>query len=345
VSLFIIIKLTVYCAFRSNPHLLGIIDFMVYVSIGLVKDKVNWYAYEETRFEPEGVTIWHTFNYQVNREEALSNIASQLNIGKISWFHPVSSPLRKWIIDLDQLRVTHPYLKPLEWLTGQIEIEPTYDVNERKVFNEIRRETKIQFIITPTDVASQTPTRPPSFDTERIIEALWVLECDETSRQGTAFELTDYGLITCDHVLGENTHAFRHDAPHKKYPVTIIGREADIDIAILSIETKFRAPLTKGTADNLKQMDYLAVSGFPNYRINDSGVVVPGHVVGFRTVSGIRRILTDAPIVAGNSGGPAIAVDGSVIGVAVTGAERMEETQETENHGIIPIDALRYLKS
>lgn len=33
-----------------------------------------------------------------------------------------------------------------------------------------------------------------------------------------------------------------------------------------------------------------------------------------------------------------------VIGIAVTGAERMDKAQDTENHGIVPIDALNYIR-
>jgi S1-C subfamily serine protease len=90
-------------------------------------------------------------------------------------------------------------------------------------------------------------------------------------------------------------------------------------------------------------MDHLAVSGFPNWRGGDSGVVMPGIVVGFRTVTGVRRILTNAGIVAGMSGGPVLAAGNVVIGIAVTGADSMATVQETENHGIIPIDALKLL--
>jgi S1-C subfamily serine protease len=98
------------------------------------------------------------------------------------------------------------------------------------------------------------------------------------------------------------------------------------------------------TADDLRQMAHLAICGYPNYRLGDTGTIVPGLVVGFRTVSGIRRILTNAPIVAGASGAPVLNASGMVIGVAVTGADRMENAQDTEDHSIIPIDALNLVR-
>jgi len=65
--------------------------------------------------------------------------------------------------------------------------------------------------------------------------------------------------------------------------------------------------------------------------------------VGFRIISGIRRVLTNVPIVAGMSGGPVLDKNNYVIGVAVKGAEIMEKAQETENHFVISIDALKFL--
>ena len=71
--------------------------------------------------------------------------------------------------------------------------------------------------------------------------------------------------------------------------------------------------------------------------------MIPGEVAGFRPVSGIRRILVSASIVAGGSGGPAVNSTGEVIGVAVTGADGMETVGQTENHGVIPIAALDHI--
>jgi hypothetical protein len=184
---------------------------------------------------------------------------------------------------------------------------------------------------------------PPRFEIQSILDALWVLECEDTCKQGTAFMLDGIGLITCQHVLGTRTEAFRPHSQSKRYSAKLLSQSEVVDLAVLQIDTSTDAKLIAGSADELRLMDHLAVAGFPNYRSGDTGVIIPGLVVGFRIVSGIRRILTNASIVAGNSGGPVIGSGNKVIGVAVTGADRMENVQETENHGIVPIDAVRHL--
>ena len=183
----------------------------------------------------------------------------------------------------------------------------------------------------------------PQFNLERLRKALWILECERTIRQGTAFNLSGVGLVTCEHVLGTETKAFRASEFDNKYPIKIKAKNKDIDLAILKIDISLDKGLDLGSADNLKEMDHLAIAGFPNYRLGDSGVIVPGLVIGFRMVSGIRRVLTNASIIAGTSGGPVLDRNNCVIGVAVTGAELMEKAQKTEDHGIIPIDTLKFL--
>lgn len=183
----------------------------------------------------------------------------------------------------------------------------------------------------------------PAFDLDKINRSLWILECEKSMQQGTAFSLLNNQLVTCEHVLGLETHAFRPDQPLQKYPVEIISSNKTLDLAVLNIGIPLNSSLDMGTADNLKQMDHVAIAGFPNYRYGDSGIVMPGLVVGFRMISGIRRILTNAPIIAGTSGGPVLDKSNRVIGVAVTGADLMEKAQDTENHGIIPIDAVKFL--
>jgi hypothetical protein len=67
--------------------------------------------------------------------------------------------------------------------------------------------------------------------------------------------------------------------------------------------------------------------------------------VGFRIVSGIRRILTKAPIVAGASGSPVLNGDGKVIALAATGTAVFESSQTTEHQSVVHSDAIRFLKT
>lgn len=180
---------------------------------------------------------------------------------------------------------------------------------------------------------------PPSYNTSQIEKSLWILECEETNQQGTAFALNNVGLVTCSHVIGNVTHAFRHNNPAQKFPVTVIAQHDIIDLAVLSISGPTPA-LTRGDPTNINQMDHVLVAGHPNYRLGDSPFFIPGLIVGFRPVSGIRRLLTNAAIVRGNSGGPILNGDGQVIGVAVTGADNFRTQTQTEDHAIVPIDAL-----
>jgi S1-C subfamily serine protease len=177
-----------------------------------------------------------------------------------------------------------------------------------------------------------------------IIKNLWVLECEETSKQGTAFSLNGYGLITCEHVLGTKTKAFKPAEYRKKYKIEVLKKNSAIDLAIFKIVfEKEIDSMNVSDSSELNQLDPIAVVGFPNYRYGDTGVINIGHISGFRMVSGIRRILVNTPLIAGNSGSPVIDDKGKVIGVAVTGADKMENAHQTEHHGVIPIDALNLL--
>jgi len=184
----------------------------------------------------------------------------------------------------------------------------------------------------------------PDYDIGAIQRSTWVLECQETMRQGTAFQLSGVGIMSCEHVLGTKTQAYRPENPTKKYDVTVVAANADLDLSILSVASELTGGLVPGSTDSLEQLDPIGVAGFPNHRVGDTLVLNPGFITGFRMVSGIRRLLTDAPIIAGMSGGPVIGQDNQVLGVCVTGADRMESAQSTEHHSIVPIDALKFLR-
>lgn len=208
--------------------------------------------------------------------------------------------------------------------------------------------TKVR-ALDPSIVAS--PSEPVGL--AHIRTCLWVLEDEAELLQGTAFMLEGYGLVTCFHVLGPNTKAFQPSSP-ERYPVEVIKKDASIDIAILKISAPAERIhcLAKGNNELLKDGDAITVHGFPNYSEEDQGFIYSGHISGRRTIfprgrafPGVRRIMINAPIVAGNSGGPVLDKNDRVIGVAATGADDLVGTTRAEKNGVIPIELLDRIES
>lgn len=186
---------------------------------------------------------------------------------------------------------------------------------------------------------------PPHYSQQEIFEALWVLECELAMCQGTAFSLDGVGLVTCAHVVAETKvlRAFQASNHQEKIEVRIARINNVLDLAVLEIQkTVSQKTLERGNGES-QIHDHALVCGFPNYRYGDQGILSPGVIIGTRQQSGIRRLLTNAPIVRGMSGGPAIGKDNKVIGICVTGADRISSADDTEDKSIVPIDALDLL--
>jgi RNA-directed DNA polymerase len=187
-----------------------------------------------------------------------------------------------------------------------------------------------------------TEHRSKSFYDE-LLDSIWILESPKDSIQGTAFMLSDYGLITCAHVLRADTVAFRAREHYKTYPVKVLKENKDLDIAILSIEAAPSQNLEADMDYKPKHLDKITLAGFPNYNTGDTGIIAEGKISGFRPISGIKRFLITAAIIAGNSGGPVVSKDNKVVGIAATGADTWENADKTEKHGVIPICVLNSL--
>ncbi len=178
---------------------------------------------------------------------------------------------------------------------------------------------------------------------QEITNSLWVLESDSKLQQGTGFALKEYGIITCDHVINDDTVAFQIDKPSKKYKTKVINRNEAIDLAIIEVENASLIHFLQDSSLNIELGTEIILTGYPNYRIGDSGIFKSGSIAGFRSMSGIRRYLLDTSIVAGNSGGPVLDKNNNVIGIAATGADSLN-VDKTEHHSVIPVSALQYLK-
>jgi hypothetical protein len=260
----------------------------------------------------------------------------------------------RWSLDMGQMRTKFAFLAACGWLTGIVPIRWTYEEKEDTFAGRARQKLTLSMTLTPESIAaSRAKARREDdlSDATRILvlEALWILECEVHMWQATAFSLTAGAAITCAHVrcedvACEHVRAFRADDVTSKYSVRWLASNSDIDLARLKIEGPTFRELEPAPAADVRQLDRIWVAGFPNYRVGDTAHVSPGLVSAFRTVSGTRRLLTSARIVSGNSGGPGFTSDGRVVGVAVTGADCPENADKTDNHGLIPIDAVRFLE-
>jgi serine protease Do len=138
---------------------------------------------------------------------------------------------------------------------------------------------------------------------------------------GSGFIIDSSGLIlTNNHVVvdaDEIKIAFTEDPDEKPVDGAVVGRDTELDIALIKVKTKrdmIAVPL--GDSDALEVGEYVIAVGNPFGQ---------GHSVTHGIISAKGRlapefpltsyIQTDAPINPGNSGGPLVNLKGEVIGI------------------------------
>jgi len=140
---------------------------------------------------------------------------------------------------------------------------------------------------------------------------------------GSAVVLTDEGhLLTNAHVLGEATAGEAAFADGTVTAVTVLGRDALSDLAVLRADRELPAPPEYGDADALRVGELVVAVGNP---LGLAGSVTVGVVSalgrsmparGRSTVRIIEDVIqTDAALNPGNSGGALADAKGRVVGV------------------------------
>lgn len=199
---------------------------------------------------------------------------------------------------------------------------------------------KYPFAAEAPKVEPFVPTNLPRM----LRRAVWVLEQEDGDdiRQGTAVALRGVGIVTCDHVVGAKTIAYRPEEPNVQYEVTIRHRDPVLDLALIEIAGCAPSAAEALVVSDAEPQfhDAIFVAGCPNHRLGDPIRVTSGHVSGFRR-SPRRRLWLDAAIVRGTSGGAVLNASGEVVGIAVTGADSDAASRDTEDHCAIPIASLR----
>ena len=141
----------------------------------------------------------------------------------------------------------------------------------------------------------------------------------EGTSAGSGFILTEDGyVITNCHVVegGKNITVIAHDGT--EYPATLVGSDANNDVAVLKVEATGLPAAGIGSSDALAIGDMVVAIGNPLGTLSSTQTV--GYVSGKdRDVSTdgslISMIQTDAAINSGNSGGPLFNMAGEVVGI------------------------------
>jgi len=134
--------------------------------------------------------------------------------------------------------------------------------------------------------------------------------------EGSGFFISPDGYaVTANHVVenGESVEITTNDG--KRYPVKVVGRDPETDIALLKVDAKKTFPFVEIANKPPRIGEWVIAVGNP---FGLGGTVTAGIVsAGARDISADYNdyIQIDAPVNQGNSGGPSFDASGKVIGV------------------------------
>ena len=164
---------------------------------------------------------------------------------------------------------------------------------------------------------------------------LGLLHSQDVTSSGTGFFVSANGtIVTCAHVI-EDADKITVKIGETEYPAEILIKNAETDLAILSINYRNQHHFGLTNFDIINLGDKAFVLGFPLSDILGSDIRLTDGIVSAR--SGINADQTyfqiSAPIQPGNSGGPIFNENFEVIGVA---AHKLHDMATLASSGVIP---------
>lgn len=184
-----------------------------------------------------------------------------------------------------------------------------------------------------------------------ISNNLYYLSNEIDEREGTAFLLKGYGILTSNHIV-ENLpqdgdlsglikmHKFNDK--EKKINVKIVRRSTSQDWAILKIidtsEDIKRYGLSLGDSSTLTIGSKITLCGLPEHSTNSSPYFEKCDVTQKRAYLGYTEgLLVSGRIVHGLSGGPVLNQKNEVVGIVTFGRETAAEATDSIFNGFMPL--------
>ena len=142
------------------------------------------------------------------------------------------------------------------------------------------------------------------------------------SGAGTGFIVSADGLvITNDHVVAGYNTVVIHLVDGSVYTGKVAQSDPSLDVAHIAIQDADRvfAPIPIGDSDSIRVGEDVVAIGFP---LGQELGLEPTISTGIVSAKRENHLQTDAPLNAGNSGGPLLDMSGQAIGVVVARMER-----------------------
>jgi len=166
---------------------------------------------------------------------------------------------------------------------------------------------------------------PAALQASFLRETIWIVigrdAQGDTLVEGTAFTLDGVGIVTAHHVFTREVcvaYELRpaYD-PRQVFAVTAVRASTRHDLAIVESVAPLFAALRRRTALPTHG-DRIILAGYPRWiGPTDDILISPGEIIQTRTVGATDFIIGTPLIRGGNSGGPLLADDGCVLGVAM----------------------------
>lgn len=166
---------------------------------------------------------------------------------------------------------------------------------------------------------------------------------------GSGFVLTSDGyIVTNHHVIEDATSISVNFIDGKSFEATVVGSEAENDLALLKIDAAGLTPVRLGTSSDLVVGEEVVTIGNPlgelTYTMTGGMVSALDRTITMSDGTAINMLQTDCAINNGNSGGPLFNMYGQVIGITSAKYSRSANSTEASIEGIgfaIPIDDVK----
>ena len=175
----------------------------------------------------------------------------------------------------------------------------------------------------PADIYEQSKNQVVGIRTEVTMTNFFGMT-SSGAVSGSGFIISDDGYILTNYHVVENAHSGSFDIEvmtydGTKYNASIVGVEAQNDIAVLKIEADGLKAAVFGDSDTLRVGDAVYAVGNPlgelEFSMSTGHVSALDRVINTQESESINMFQIDAAVNEGNSGGPVYDSDGRVVGI------------------------------